>query len=74
MTQRKISVTIELTDHDKDYEGGLVQVNLGHSITVLPQGQGTAVFFPSFLLHRVSPVTKGKRTSLVLWVGGHPYK
>ena len=74
MTQRKISVTIELTDHDKDYEGGVVQVNLGHSIKELPQSQGTAVLFPSFFVHRVTPVTKGKRTSLVLWVGGHHYK
>ena len=71
MTQRKISVTIELTDHENDYEGGLVLINLGQRIVKLPKGQGTAVFFPSFLVHRVSPVTKGTRKSLVWWIGGH---
>ena len=71
MTQRKISVTIELNDHENEYEGGLVLVNLGQRIVELPKGQGTAVFFPSFLVHRVSPVTKGTRKSLVGWIGGY---
>ncbi len=74
MTQRKISVTIELSDHEKDYEGGIVQVNLGQGLMALPQGTGTAVFFPSFFVHRVTPVTKGTRKSLVLWIGGNHYK
>jgi PKHD-type hydroxylase len=40
----------------------------------MPKQKGAAVLFPSFLLHRVTPVTRGTRKSLVLWVGGSPYK
>tara|TARA_R110000851_G_scaffold53311_4_gene126455 strand:+ start:353 stop:958 length:606 start_codon:yes stop_codon:yes gene_type:complete len=74
MTQRKLSITIELTEHGVDYEGGLLQANLGNGLMDLPQGAGTAVLFPSFFVHRVTPVTKGERKSIVLWVGGNHYK
>ena len=36
--------------------------------------QGQAVFFASFIRHRVAPVTKGNRKSLVMWFGGTPFK
>ena len=36
--------------------------------------QGQAVFFASFIRHRVAPVTKGVRRSLVMWFGGTPFK
>jgi predicted 2-oxoglutarate/Fe(II)-dependent dioxygenase YbiX len=32
------------------------------------------VFFASFLLHRVAPVIKGNRKSLVMWFGGSPLR
>lgn len=70
--QRKISVTVQLSSSE-DYEGGDLQFNIGRRITV-PRNQGAAVIFPSFYLHRVTPVTKGTRKSFVLWVGGEPYR
>ncbi len=36
--------------------------------------QGQALFFASWLQHRVKPVTKGERQSLVMWFGGPPLK
>jgi len=36
--------------------------------------QGQAVFFASFILHRVAPVTSGVRKSLVMWFGGPPLR
>ena len=36
--------------------------------------QGQAIFFASFLRHRVAPVKKGIRRSLVMWFGGPPFK
>ena len=36
--------------------------------------QGQAIFFASFIRHRVAPVTKGMRRSLVMWFGGTPFK
>ena len=36
--------------------------------------QGQAVFFASFIKHRVAPVTRGVRKSLVMWFGGPPLR
>ena len=38
------------------------------------QVRGTAVIFPSFLVHRVAPVISGVRKSLVSWISGPPFK
>lgn len=70
--QRKVSVTVQLSDPN-DYEGGDLQFNLG-PILPSPRLKGSAVIFPSFFLHRVTPITKGVRKSFVLWVGGEPYR
>jgi PKHD-type hydroxylase len=70
--QRKISVTIQLSAPD-EYEGGDLEFNIGNHM-VAPRAHGAAVIFPSFYLHRVTPVTKGTRKSFVLWVGGEPYR
>ena len=70
--QRKISVTVQLSD-SHEYDGGDLEFNLGKEL-VAPRSQGAAVIFPSFYLHRVTPVTKGVRKSFVLWVGGEPYR
>jgi PKHD-type hydroxylase len=70
--QRKVSVTVQLSSPD-EYEGGDLEFNNGNIITG-PRVQGAAVIFPSFMLHRVTPVTSGTRKSFVLWVGGEPYR
>ena len=72
-SQRKISVTVQLSDPN-DYVGGDLQFNLGGDFKTAPRIQGAAVIFPSFYLHRVTPVKSGTRKSFVLWVGGEPYK
>ena len=36
--------------------------------------QGHAIIFASFLNHKVQPVTKGIRQSLVVWFGGKPFR
>lgn len=72
-SQRKISVTVQLS-HPDEYEGGDLEFNLGGSVKTAPRSQGAAVIFPSFYLHRVTPITSGTRKSFVLWVGGEPYK
>jgi PKHD-type hydroxylase len=71
-SQRKISVTVQLSDPD-EYEGGDLEFNIGQKF-VGQRKQGAAIIFPSFFLHRVTPVTKGIRKSFVLWVGGEPYR
>lgn len=71
-SQRKVSVTVQLS-HPDEYEGGNLEFNIGQKL-VAQRHQGAAVIFPSFYLHRVTPVTKGTRKSFVLWVGGEPYR
>jgi len=72
-SRRKVSITVQLSDPD-EYEGGDFEFLLGKDITKLPRKKGCAIIFPSFFLHRVAPVTKGVRKSLVLWIAGQPYR
>ena len=71
---RKLSVAIQLSD-PSDYEGGELQFSLdGDRTVVAEKEQGTMVIFPSYLRHRVTPVTKGRRRSLVTWITGPPFR
>ena len=76
-TVRKISMTLLLNDL-KDYEGGDLEIFCGETLdsekNKFKLKQGYAVFFASFLLHRVVPVIKGNRKSLVMWFGGSPLR
>ena len=76
-TVRKISMTLLLND-SKDYEGGDIEIFCGETLdsekNKFKLKQGYAVFFASFLLHRVTPIIKGNRKSLVMWFGGTPLK
>jgi len=75
LMRRKLSLTIQLTD-PAEYEGGRFEFNskvcgeCPQPEKILPRG--TVIIFPSFLEHRVTPVTKGVRNSLVSWMEG-PY-
>jgi PKHD-type hydroxylase len=69
LSNRKLSVVLQLSE-GTDYDGGELQINPGGSILSVPKQLGLLCFFPSFLLHRVTPVTSGKRISLVTWLCG----
>lgn len=73
INHRKISITIQLSDSD-EYEGGDFELWTGGGFQTTSRKKGSAILFPSFTMHRVTPITKGVRRSLVLWVGGEPYK
>ena len=79
---RKLSVTLTLSD-PKDYKGGELEFdfrnrdpdkkpNIRKCIEILPKG--SLVVFPGFVWHRVCPVKKGSRYSLVVWNLGWPFK
>jgi PKHD-type hydroxylase len=71
---RKLSMVLSLSD-PCEFEGGELQVKIENDeAQTLQIAKGRAWFFPSWVLHRVTPVTKGVRRSLVLWVGGPPFK
>lgn len=66
---RKISITVQLSGPD-DYEGGEMELALSSDPMTADKTRGAAVAFPSFVLHRVRPVTRGTRWSLVAWITG----
>tara|TARA_Y100000593_G_C4315532_1_gene340665 strand:+ start:784 stop:1371 length:588 start_codon:yes stop_codon:yes gene_type:complete len=70
MSMRKMSAVLLLND---DYEGGRLQIKgIGENLHFK---KGNLFIFPSYLMHRVTSVTKGIRKSLVIWAGGpEPYK
>jgi len=73
ISTRKLSVTVQLSDPD-EYEGGDLQFMINQKIVNAPRTKGTVIVFPSFILHRVTPITKGIRKSIVGWVSGPPYR
>jgi PKHD-type hydroxylase len=71
---RKLSLTLLLNEPEVDFEGGELQ--FGHELKheSAKMKRGTIVVFPSFSLHRVAPVTKGVRKSIVIWILGPKWK
>ena len=80
---RKLSLTLQLTD-PSGYEGGDFQfkwldyvknVNSAKIVTVKEaRALGSVIIFPSYIWHRITPITKGTRLSLVNWSVGKPFK
>ena len=79
---RKLSVTLSLSD-EKDYKGGELEFDFRNmdpdkkrNTMICKQigPKGSLVVFPSFVWHRVKPVTKGSRYRLVIWNLGRPFQ
>ena len=68
---RKISMTLLLSP-DNEFEGGDLEIMKEGQAAKLKQGH--AIFFASFIRHRVTPVIRGNRKSLVMWFGGTPLR
>ena len=71
-TDRKLSVTIQLSD-TSEYEGGDFEFDEVKT-TADFRSKGTVLVFPSYLRHRVLPLTSGTRRSLVAWFFGPRWK
>ena len=78
---RKLSTTVSLVD-GSEYEGGDFEFdfrnkdngsNVPHVCKEI-KSKGSVVVFPSFVWHRVKPVTAGTRYSLVMWNLGWPFR
>ena len=76
---RKLSLTLQLTE-PSEYEGGDFQFKWfdGKKIKIetpkTAKELGTLIIFPSFIWHQITPITKGKRQSLVNWSLGETFK
>ena len=66
---RKISMSIILNN---EYEGG--EFEFFGDPQLIKEKKGTILTFPSYQVHRVRPITKGTRYSLVVWFLGEPFK
>ena len=76
---RKLSMTVSLSDQ-KEYSGGSLEFDFRKHSKIKSRvckeinSKGSLVVFPSFVWHRVTPVTRGTRYSLVSWYLGDPFK
>lgn len=70
---RKLSLVLQLSD-PSEYEGGNLELNSDGRTVVVPKRRGLLAAFPSYVLHQVTPVTKGNRQSLVAWISGPPFR
>jgi len=68
---RKISMTCLLSP-ESEFEGGELELMAKGKRAKMRQGH--AIMFASFINHKVAPVTRGVRQSLVMWFGGTPFK
>ena len=73
LLERKLSCTVQLSD-ENSYEGGDVILHSCQKPEYLPKRRGTIIFFPSYIVHEVTPVTYGIRNSLVSWIQGPPFR
>ena len=76
-SMRKLTGIIQLSDSN-DYEGGDFEFGLtdteGSGLLKGNRNKGCLLVFPSFLSHRVAPLTKGKRYSIITWLEGNTFR
>lgn len=72
-TRRKLSISVQLSD-PAQYEGCDLELYAGNQIEKAPRDRGMVIAFPSYVLHRVTPCTKGTRKSIVAWTTGPQFK
>jgi len=71
--QRKFSISVQLSD-PAGYEGCDLEFQAGNKIETAPRTRGAVIAFPSYVLHRVTPCTRGTRKALVAWTTGPKLK
>jgi PKHD-type hydroxylase len=70
---RKISLSLQLSD-PSSYQGCDLVLEAGTGPYIAERARGTLIAFPSYVLHRVTPIESGTRKSLVIWVSGPAFR
>ena len=70
-SNRKLGITVQLSD-SRDYEGGNLEFAVPN--IVADRHVGSVTIFPSWMVHRVSPVTRGVRYSIASWFSGPRFR
>jgi PKHD-type hydroxylase len=73
LSPRKLSLVLQLSD-PSEYDGGDLEIFTSPQPTTLEKKRGIIHAFPSFVMHRVTPVTRGIRKTLVIWISGPKFK
>jgi PKHD-type hydroxylase len=73
VSPRKLSLVLQLSD-PSEYEGGDLEIFTASNSVVLEKKRGIIHAFPSYVMHRVTPVTRGVRKTLVIWISGPKFK
>jgi PKHD-type hydroxylase len=73
VVQRKLSITVQLSD-PASYEGCDLLFRAGNKVETAPRTRGALIAFPSYVLHRVTPIVSGTRKSLVIWASGPKFR
>jgi|TARA_B110000240_G_C13482981_1_gene446146 PKHD-type hydroxylase len=73
---RKLTAIVQLSE-EKDYAGGDFEFGItdkeGTGLITGNRTKGCLIVFPSFLSHRVTPITKGTRYSIITWMDGDTF-
>lgn len=72
-SQRKLTMVAQISD-PADYEGGALELMPSAHVIEADRARGSVTVFPSFELHRVTPVTNGVRRSLTIWAHGPAFR
>lgn len=70
---RKLSLVLQLSD-PSEYDGGDLELMDSNTPIAVTKAKGMVYAFPSYILHRVTPITRGTRRSLVVWTCGPRFR
>ena len=70
---RKITMSLQISD-GASYDGCDLEVRMAHPVDVAARERGTLMAFRASALHRVTPITRGVRKSLVVWAAGPEFR
>jgi PKHD-type hydroxylase len=70
---RKITMSLQLSD-DASYDGCHLEIRAAHPVDIAPRERGVLVAFRANTLHRVTPIIRGVRKSLVIWASGPEFR
>ena len=70
---RKLTLVAQLSESDA-YSGGALEVMPSSHTVTAKVTRGTVTIFPSYMLHRVTPVTQGSRISMTVWAHGPAFR
>lgn len=71
--KRKLTIVVQLSEAEA-YDGGVLEVQPSTASMSAQKERGSATVFPSYLLHRVTPVRRGERYSLTVWSHGPAFR